>query len=121
LPHVGRGIEDDGLELGEVDLAFREDALVGAHVDDLSHEDAVSPTHNLAFEGEGILVDDGGVHVRPVLVIVLKTPLTATAGRRSIFNSFCFSWVVACRMASVLFLPPRRPEVIGNSWENGDA
>jgi len=62
---VGCCVEDDRLELAEVDLALLvEDARVGAHVDDLADEDAVFEADDLALEGEGILVDDGSVHVR---------------------------------------------------------
>ena len=59
----GSGVENDGLELLQVHLSVRQDALVGTHVHDLANEDAVGPTHDLALEGEGVLIDNRSVHV----------------------------------------------------------
>ena len=60
----GGGVEDDGLQLLQIDLAVGEDAFIGAHVHHFADEDAVGPADHLAFQRERILLDDGRIHVR---------------------------------------------------------
>ena len=57
-----RGIEDDGVQLFVVHAAVRQDALVGADVDDLAdHVAVLIAFQELAFQRQGQLIDDRGV------------------------------------------------------------
>ena len=62
VAHAG-SVEDDGLELGEIDLAVGEDARVGALVHHFADQDAVRPADHLALEGQRVFVDDGSVDI----------------------------------------------------------
>ena len=65
---LGR-VEDDGLQLGEVDITlFVEDALIGTHVDNFTnHTCTTVPVfiegHDVALQRQLILVDDRCIHV----------------------------------------------------------
>ena len=63
VAHSG-SIEDDGLELGKIDLSIGQNAFVCALVDDLADEHTVLEIHYFALQCKRVLVDDGGVHIR---------------------------------------------------------
>ncbi len=61
---VGDLVESNDLHLAHVNVAFSiKNALVGTGIDDLANENAILKAYDLAFYGNGILVDYWRVNI----------------------------------------------------------